>query len=201
MDGDDKRLIVAYGTGGTLLVLSLVFFFRWACHSEFRQTRVSELTWVHRTNLRQRGTFRDGDWGSPPARGGFYSEPTWDYDCQSKYHHSSCTTVGKSTMCTPIYRRWCRYSYYDWPIITFQERQGSGHEMSWLTYGDRLDETHRETREGWYKVSFTDTRQTWTWTTRSVDQYERFVMNDYWQLEFPNWGDMHPVKRLPVEGR
>ena len=194
-----KRTLIVIGASAALI--SIALFVRWACHSEFRQTRVSELRWTHRTNFRARHIYRDGDWGSPPGRGGYYHEPTWDHSCYSKYSHSSCTTINKATVCTPVYRTWCDYSYYDWPIEKFREHQGSGHDVSWLSYGPELDVDHRESHEAWYEVDFTNGRKTWTWPTRSKEQYDKFKTGDYWQLEFPNWGDMHPVKPLPLEGR
>jgi hypothetical protein len=172
---------------------------RWACHSEYRQGKVIKLEWRHRTNLRERRTYSDGDWGAPPRQAGYYREGTFNHDCYSKFSHKQCTSLEEVKVCVPVHRRWCDYRYHDWPTASFQEVSGEGHAVTWETFGPVLDEDHRETTEGWYVVEFTNTKETWRYPTRSKSTYDKFELGDLWELEFPNVGKMHPTKKTVLE--
>lgn len=193
-------IVLVIATGGFGIYSGV----KWVCGAEYRQGRVEKKVWQHRTNLRERSEYRDGDWGSAPSRAGYYREPTWGHKCYDKEDGSYCcmsNTDGTCAMWCTDYSRWCDYSYYDWPIREFKEIEGEGEQTSWETYGDRLDETHRETREGWYHIYFTNTQKTWKYTTRDFASFCKFTVGDLWELEFPNVGSMRPTKKTVLEAQ
>jgi hypothetical protein len=192
--------IVLGSVGGAVAATFIGGLIYWACGHDHAQASVKRVAWQHETDLRERRVYSDGDWGDPPSQGGYYREPTWDHDCYNKFSHMSCTTVGKATICVPVYRTWCDYKYYDWPGIDQKTIEGEGHEMSWQTFGKRLDGNHRETHVATYTVDFAnpDGRH-WTYVTRSDADYAQFEVGDPWDLDLPHVGSMRPVKKAQLE--
>lgn len=181
-------------------VFGIFSFFKWACHADYKQSQVTQVQWKHVTLLRERTEESDGDWGSPPRNGGYYNEPTFNHDCRSKYHHSNCHPVGKTTVCYPVFSKWCDYSYWDWPKIDDQYTTGLGAEPTeFPTFGSRLDSDHRETHEKYFYITFRRGEKDWIYTTRSDDEYKRYVVGDIWEIKIPRFGDKKPWKRSHLE--
>jgi hypothetical protein len=192
----------AFITGAGLFIFLLVSGVKWACHADYRQGRVEQLEWYHRTDLRQRTENTSGHWDRAPRTAGYYDESTWGHHCYDKDDGSSCCATDDKGFCTmwcTDYRRWCDYHYWDWPVKTSQEVHGFGHETSWATFGSSLDDNHRETHEGSYVIQFTNTKEHWRYQTDSLREYRKFKIDDLWQLKFPNVGKMRPTKKTTLE--
>jgi len=176
----------------------------WLVTAESAQARVESLSWTHRTFLHERRVFSDGHWGSPPSVQGAYDEPTFDWSCYDRQDGTVCVAHddddGHCTAEAPDYRRWCDYRYYDWPVIDTKVVSGRGYEMTWETFGSRLDALHRETGGGSYEVKFVHPKgEQWTYETDNEYRYRQFVVGDYWRLKLPHVGSMEPTAKLDLE--
>lgn len=186
--------------GGVIVILVFGLFFNWTCHSEYRQYQVTEVRWEHRTILRERHEETDGGWGSPPRTGGYYQEPTFNESCRTKTHHHNCHPVGKVTICVPVYWRWCDYSYWGWWKIDSQSITELGEEgTSFRTFGNLLDNNHRETQEKYFFVTFSRQGKDWVYATRSYEEYKRYLVGDLWEIEIPRFGGKKPKKKAYLE--
>lgn len=195
-----------YLLGGALGVTAFYYLCKgvyWLVTSDRVQARVSQVSWDHRTHLRERKIYSDSGWGDPPSEQGYYDDPTFDWDCYMRRRGSTCIAHDKHGNCTasvPSHDRWCDYRYFDWPIIETKVASGLGHEMFWATFGKRLDDLHRETHQERYEVSFVNPDgRSWKYTTTNEAQFRTFEVGDYWNLKLPHVGSMEPVGKVNLE--
>lgn len=186
-------------------IFGIFNFFKWACHADYKQSQVTQVQWKHVTLLRERTLRSDGDWGRPPRNGGYYKEPTFNYRCYDKRNGTWCcgghdSKTGACNLECPDYDEWCDYNYWDWPKINDQYTTGLGTEPAeFPTFGSRLDNDHRETHEKYFYVTFRRGEKDWVYTTRSDDEYKRYVVGDIWEIKIPRFGDKKPWKRSHLE--
>ena len=173
-----------------------------AC-ADHKQAQVIGKDWEHFTDLREREVRHSGDWGSPPSKAGYFRESTFDMDCYNRRRGSWCCggkdEEGRCKSRCPEYRRWCDYSYFEWPVTQTKKVTGSGDAGSFATFGNELDNDHRETHRRKYTVSFRRDRKEWRYTTSSLRRYNEFVVGDLWEIKFPTFGSMEPTKRSFLE--
>jgi hypothetical protein len=199
---DDE--IVFQGFFIVLFAALTVYGIYWCTASHTVQAQVVELHWRHRLDLRERREWHDADWGHAPKRKGFYREATWDEKCQMKTNGVYCAAHDAKNNCIlwlPDEDLWCSYKYWEWPAIDSTVIEGEGHETSWPTYGNALDDNHREAKVPSYRVTFAngDRTKTWTYKTDSNTRYAEFQLNDFWVLRIPNVGPMTPEKKASIE--
>jgi hypothetical protein len=193
--------------GGVVAVISIFVFFRWACHSDFKQAQVKEVKWQHFTDLRGRTKKSDGDWnyyGQVPDTRGYYNEPIFNKRCRDREHGTWCCggrdNNGACLMECPDYDEWCDYNYWDWPVIDTMYVEGLGEEQEmYPTFGSQLDDNHRESRRPLYSVTFAQQGKDWVYQTKSGQRYREFVVGDIWMIEIPRFGSRTPSKKSSLE--
>lgn len=193
------------GIAVSLVAIFGVFsLFRWACHADYRQAQVDQIQWQHTTDLRKRVELRDGDWGQPPSRRGYYREPTFSHKCWQKHSGDwCCGGTDKDGFCTiecPEYDEWCDYHYWDWDVIDSLSTVGTGIESDeYPTFGDRLNNNHRENRWNNYFITFRWSGGSWVYETNSREKYRKFVIGDIWEIRIPRFGKREPTKKSSLE--
>ncbi len=196
--------------------------------------KVTDLSWTYTSNIRERQTLADAEWGRPGSKG-FYKEPAFNVRCESRYygtencnpHQCNAHQVSYSCNCTsyscncrqsctdnrnvfstctevcstcqrcdtcyrteydtcydqcPVYRDWCSYNYYDWPIKTTQHTSGADHVVRWpdlVPIGDqqRLQKIEK------YKVDFRTAAEAFEYAPESLTDFRRFTRGDPWRLK------------------
>jgi hypothetical protein len=203
MDRVEKGFLAAIAVSA---VVAIFVFFRWACHSDYKQAQVKQVMWEHFTDLRERTNRGDGDWddwGNIPSSRGYYDEPIFNKKCRSKRRGTFCCGHDKDGHCTancPKYDDWCDYNYWDWPVIDTLYIGELGEERTeYKTFGSKLDDNHRESTRALYSITFAQQGKDWVYKTKSAKRYKEFVVGDIWMIEMPRFGDRSPSKKSSLE--
>lgn len=192
-----------------LLSMTLIIkFLFWAFTARDVQAQVKNIEWKHTENLREREARSGGGWGQPGDKG-FYDEPAFNVECRSKYYGQedcnphSCGIDNKSTChdsCS-VYRRWCDYDYYEWPVRETKQTFGFTHDVSWPNIVP-TGPHRRVQRVAEYHVVFRAYKEDeiLTYDTKELANFDRFNVEDTWQLEVGHiTGNVTPVKRVTAE--
>lgn len=188
----------------TLGVSAIVGLPIWLLYPKEVTGQVTHIEWVYQSDLRQKTLMHDSGWGSPSGafnvtcRRKYYGEE----DCN--YHpcnpHMNAAEVLEYDTChshCDVYRDWCEYDYYDWPIIKTLQTMGSRHNEYWPDLqptgpDQRLDRKER------YKVEFAgETR--WTYQPNNLVDFQRFEVDAYWRLKVNRLKMATPLKLLRAE--
>jgi hypothetical protein len=95
----------------------------------------------------------------------------------------------------PVYKQYCHYDRYTWPIINRQMTSGSDWQPHWgtLVAGDlqRLDKFET------YGVYFQDEKgQRFSYVPRSLAEYRYFNTGHFWKVRTNRAGAVEPVEEL-----
>lgn len=183
------------GSGISLGVGSLIWFTIWMATPRNIDVIVHDISWMHITNLRQRETRHNAEWYHQATKG-FYQEPVFNQTCEQRYHYTdtyvcgsyqvSCGSNCSSTVyvyCSrDVYDSWCKYDYYEWPVIDTKQLIGSGHDVEWGEY--RPDgPTQRVQKIASYEVNFeSEERDEFQYRPSTLEDYRRFTTGDRWRL-------------------
>lgn len=198
----DRKVLLGFLSVPLILLggIFVVKFVLWAFSSEKAQGKVSKLTWERPEDLRQREVRQNAGWGRTD-QDGYYNEPTFDQHCERKAHGTYCCSRDHKSNCTgrcPDYDEWCRYKYYEWPIVFTKTVQGN--ELDSVTWPEiEEDSSHRAERHERYTVEFVNGPKKWVYWTRSFDRYQQFKLDDVWNLKLPHIGDMEPASKASLE--
>jgi len=115
----------------------------------------------------------------------------------------SCETCSKTEYDTcydqcDVYRDWCTYDYYEWPIVATQKTAGAAHDEHWpalAAEGDtqRLDRTER------YEVDFTGKSDKWVFRPAGLQDFQRFKPQALWKIKVNRAGMVTPLKELAAK--
>lgn len=122
----------------------------------------------------------------------------------------SCSTCQRCSTCSrteydtcydrcPVYKDYCTYDYYEWPIIQSLKTGGFEHNERWPELeakgaDQRLDKTE------FYEVTFMEARaskKSWTYKPRSLAEFKTFDTKQLWRIEVNRLGSVTPLRRLP----
>lgn len=81
----------------------------------------------------------------------------------------------------PIYRDWCSYDYYDWPIKATQKTQGSDQSCRWPEMS--ADDNQRLQKTEKYDVQFKDEEDVFEYVPESLAAYKQFTVGEAWTLQ------------------
>ncbi len=117
----------------------------------------------------------------------------------------SCSTCSRTVYDTcydqcPVYKNWCEYDYYAWPVISTNQTAGTTHEVKWPDLAangpdQRLDRTEK------YKVAFTDGKDNWTHTPWSYAEFQKFSTGETWKLKVRRIGSVEPLEKVSENTR
>lgn len=188
------------GLGSVIVAgsVALIYFVVWVATPREVDVHVEDISWMYLTNVRQREVRHSSGWGHPGNKG-FYKEPVFNKNCESRYYGEetyvcgSYTTVyacGKST-CSQIhyrycnrsvYKTWCDYDYYEWPVVNFEQTSGNTHEVRWseLKPNGPLQRIQNIAN---YEVNFVNVDDRFQYKPGSLADFRRFSPKDRWRLQ------------------
>lgn len=121
----------------------------------------------------------------------------------------SCSTCQRCSTCSrteydtcydqcDVYKDWCEYDYYEWPIVATSQTGGIVHDEHWpplVANGaeQRLDRTER------YEVQFANKKDKWTLKPRSLNDFQRFNTGATWRIKVNRLGSVTPLQELPTK--
>jgi hypothetical protein len=189
-------LFLVVGGAAASLVVGIVWIFVWFFTPEMVNVQVKDTNWIYTSELRVRETMHSGEWGEP-GRKGHYNEPAFNVSCRNKYYgtedcypyNCNCSkdSKGNETCDTcyhqcDVYRDWCDYSYFDWPVAKTESTSGTGHETSWPVLTAK-SATERLERSEFYQVTFNRLEDVYEHEPRNLTEYRKFSVGDYWRLQ------------------
>jgi hypothetical protein len=105
----------------------------------------------------------------------------------------SCSTCSKCSTCykteystcyeqCPVYRDWCQYSYYEWPITKTQSTSGDDQKVYWpsLSADGSLQRLQRTET---YEVGFSCPDDKYKYEPEDLLNFRRFNIGDLWRLQ------------------
>lgn len=121
--------------------------------------------------------------------------------CETEYTEE-CDTCTEYDTCyeqCPTYDDWCRYSYYDWPVVATTHAAGTDHDpVVWPEMNTPADgETYRIEQTEEYHVAFTNENGTWTTDPGSEGAFERYRAGARWDIQVTHAGTVSPVREEP----
>lgn len=99
----------------------------------------------------------------------------------------------------PVYKQWCDFDYFEWPVRTTQETTGTTHQVSWPGLKPTSDFSRIERSEH-YEVRFRCKDEMQTYRPQDLADFRRFSPGDYWRIRIGKvLGGVEPVRRSQVE--
>lgn len=92
----------------------------------------------------------------------------------------------------PVYRDWCSYDYYDWPVKQTKSTGGASHEEHWP--GLQPADGQRLERVEHYNVTFLGEGDRYNYEPETLLDFRRFDVGERWHLKVGRFG--HRVKTL-----
>lgn len=89
-----------------------------------------------------------------------------------------------------VYKDWCSYDYYDWPIASTQMTSGHDHAVYW-PYLVPASAEERVQKIQNYKVLFSCPDDKYEYEPDSLLEYKRFSIGDAWRLQVGKIRDHH----------
>lgn len=188
-------------TLGASIIIVIIWFLCWLLVPHEKIAKVVGINWSYRSDLRQKTLAHDSGWGSPFG--------SFNVSCRRRYYgdedcnpHRCYDSFGTGTYRTcynrcSVYKDWCEYDYYVWPIIKTVETYGSAHDEHWpeLTAGpdQRIDKTER------YRVTFI-AEDEWTYRTDVLNDFLRFNLDTFWRIKVNKLKMVTPLQLLQPEG-
>jgi len=119
--------------------------------------------------------------------------------CETEYTEEcdACTEYDTCYEQCPTYDDWCRYSYYEWPVVATTRAAGTDHDpVVWPAMDTPTDgETYRIDQAEEYHVAFTNENGTWTTDPSSETAFERYHAGARWDIEVTHAGTVSPVRQ------
>lgn len=196
----DKGPAVAIIVG----VLALIGLLCWLFIPHETVAKVTFITWNYRADLRQRTLKHDSGWGSPFG--------AFNVSCQRRYYgeedcnphpcgtgfHLDFNTDSRDTCyahCS-VYKDWCEYDYYDWPIIRTERTSGVAHDEHWPELAAGPEQRVDRTEE--YKVDFVGDTD-WSYSPNNLGDFRRFLPKEMWKIKVNNAKMVTPLQVLRPE--
>ena len=118
--------------------------------------------------------------------------------CSSCQRCSTCSRTEYDTcydQCD-VYKDWCFYDYYEWPIIATKSTAGSTHDEHWADLKadgplQRLDQSEA------YEVQFKGKEDAWKYRPRNLTEFRYFNTGVTWKILVNRVGTVQPVQALP----
>lgn len=191
--------VFSVGAAVTAGVVALIWFIVWMAYPREVVTTVDDISWMYITNLRQKETRQGSGWGHQGTRG-FYKEPVFNERCESRYYgeetyicgwytttydcgnNTTCQTVNYVYCNRPVYKTWCDYSYFEWPVIDTIQKFGSTHEVVWGEFN--VKGLHQRIQKiSSYEVNFKTIDDGWQYKPGDLEDFKRFNPGDKWKLQ------------------
>jgi len=189
----------------------------WLLYPHETTAKVSHISWTYQSNLRQKTLMHDSGWGTRSGafnvscHSKYYGEEDCNYyQCNPRMIWYSCncnkdgcdrcfrTEYDRCHHHCDVYRDWCEYDYYDWPVVKSLTTNGSAHDEHWpdLQAGvdQRLDRTER------YEVAFTG-EKAWRYAPRDLSEFLQFETNTLWRIKVNNLKIVTPIQLLRPEAQ
>ena len=122
----------------------------------------------------------------------------------------SCSTCQRCSTCNrteydtcydscPVYKDYCTYDYYEWPIIQTLKTSGFEHNEHWPELAangvdQRLDQTE------FYEVTFIEAKtgkENWTYRPKTLVEFKTFEAKQFWRLKVNRLRIVTPLQRNP----
>lgn len=105
--------------------------------------------------------------------------------CSTCSRHETCSRTEYDTCydSCPVYKDWCSFDYYDWPIVAMQQTNGSDQETHWPTLGPDDSGVQRIQQIEKYDVKFRSEEETYDYVPSTLGDYRRFHLGDAWRLK------------------
>lgn len=191
--------VFSAGSAITAGVVGLIWFIVWVAYPREVVVEVEDISWMYITNLRQKEIRHDGGWGHQGTRG-YYKEPVFDEKCETRYYGEetyicgSYTTTypcGNNQTCTminfvycdrPVYKTWCDYAYFEWPVIDTKQNIGFHHETEWGEFA-LSGPNQRIQKISSYEVNFKNSDDKYQYKPETLEDFKRFDKGDKWKLQ------------------
>jgi hypothetical protein len=116
----------------------------------------------------------------------------------------SCSTCSRTEYDTcydscPVYKDWCSYDYYEWPVIQTLNTAGATHDERWPVL-EAVGADQRLDRVEVYDVSFVDVKdpkETWSYKPTGLTEFQKFDTNQTWRLKVNRLRIVAPLQRIP----
>lgn len=123
---------------------------------------------------------------------------TCSEECDTCQRCSTCNRTEYDTcydQCD-VYKDWCAYDYYEWPIIATKRTTGVSHDEHWADLKadgpfQRLDQTET------YEVQFAEKEDRWKYRPRSLAEFRYFNAGVSWRVLVNRVGMIQPQHALP----
>lgn len=118
--------------------------------------------------------------------------------------HEVCSTCRRCSTCTrtvydtcyeqcDVYRSWCSYDYYEWPIIRTLATEGSEHNERWPEL-EAVGAEQRLERIARYEVKFQRSKKEWTLKPSALSDFQRFRVGTGWRIKVNRVGSVTPLR-------
>ena len=120
----------------------------------------------------------------------------------------SCSTCQRCSTCSrteydtcydrcPVYRDYCTYDYYEWPIIQTLKTSGMEHNEHWPELAANGPE-QRLDRAEFYEVTFIEAhtaKDHWTYRPGGLTAFKTFEPGQFWRIQVNRIGSVTPLQR------
>lgn len=122
----------------------------------------------------------------------------------------SCSTCSQCSTCSrteydtcydrcPVYKDYCTYDYYEWPVVASQKTGSFEHDEKWPDLqasgpDQRLDRTE------YYEVVFIEAKtgkENWTYKPKTLPEFKTFDSKQLWRIKVNRLGSVTPLQRTP----
>lgn len=111
--------------------------------------------------------------------------------CSTCYEECSRTEYDTCYEQCDVYKDWCDYSYYEWPIIRTEKTTGSSHAVEW--YGLKTTRPHQKiVRIEEYQVSFSGEGKIWAYQPSDLGEFRAFEKGAEWIIKVNRAGQVWP---------
>lgn len=115
----------------------------------------------------------------------------------------SCSTCSRTEYDTcydscPVYKDWCAYDYYEWPVIKTLNTAGVTHDERWPEL-EAVGADQRIDRIEVYEVAFVDVKdvkETWSYKPTGLVEFQKFDTNQTWRLKVNRLRIVAPLQRI-----
>jgi hypothetical protein len=118
--------------------------------------------------------------------------------CHEEESCSTCCDTCSEERCStcydqcPVYDDWCTYDYYQWIVRDTETTSGTGRETQWGTRLHGSPPNWRILQAESYQVVFVEEQDTWTYSPRSLAEYQQFEPHEEWIIKVNHAGQVWP---------
>lgn len=93
----------------------------------------------------------------------------------------------------PVYKQWCAYDWYDWPVVDTKVTRGT---KPWETVWPPLEAgaNQKLDRQEEYVVDFTDRKATWEHKPKTLEEFRYFQKGAVWRVKTNRAGSIWPLR-------